>query len=144
MIKNIWRDQAINDLGIYAAKKQSLINIPGQIKELEEKMTSIRSQSADSISVKGGGGSRDGAYLDNIVARDRLSANLEENRRFVRRVSSALSILSEGEEELLERFYMNREKGAAYKIAEEKRVDYKTVYRWKDEALEKFAIAMYG
>lgn len=129
---------------MYEAKKQALINIPDQIKELEEKLTSIRGQSADSISVKGGGGSRDEAYLNNIVARDRLMANLEEARRIVIRVSGALAILSEDEKEILRRFYMVREKNAAYNMAEDKHVDHKTVYRWKDTALQKFATAMYG
>lgn len=144
MRKDIWKLQAEDDLGKYEAKKKSLENIPDQIKELEEKMASIRSQTTDSVSVKGGGGSRDDAYLSNIVARDCLSANLEENRRFVSRVSNALSILNDDEKELLKRFCMKREKGAAYNIAGEKHVDHKTVYHWKDEALERFVIAMYG
>ena len=144
MRNDIWRKQAESDLKIYEASKQALINIPDQIKELEEKLTSIRSQSADNVSVKGGGGSRDDAYLNNIVARDRLKANLEDSRRFVSRVSNALSILTEDEKELLRRFYMIPEKGAAYNMAAEKHVDHKTVYRWKDDALDRFTIAMYG
>ena len=144
MRNDIWRKQAESDLKIYEASKQALINIPDQIKELEEKLTSIRSQSADSVSVKGGGGSRDDAYLNNIVARDRLKANLEDSRRFVSRVSNAMSILTEDEKELLRRFYMIPEKGAAYNMAAEKHVDHKTVYRWKDDALDRFTIAMYG
>lgn len=144
MRNDIWKKQAEADLKIYEASKQALINIPDQIKELEEKMASIRSQTADSVSIKGGGGSRDDAYLNNIVARDRLSANLEDNRRFVSRVSNALSILTEDEKELLRRFYIIPEKGAAYNMAGEKHVDHKTVYRWKDEALERFVTAMYG
>ena len=144
MRNDIWRKQAESDLKIYEASKQALINIPDQIKELEEKLTSIRSQSADNVSVKGGGGSRDDAYLNNIVARDRLKANLEDSRRFVSRVSNALSILTEDEKELLRRFYMIPEKGAAYNMAAERHVDHKTVYRWKDDALDRFTIAMYG
>lgn len=144
MGRNIWKDQAINDLSIYEAKKQSLINIPDQIRELEERLTSIRSQTADSVSVKGGGGGKDDAYLNNIVARDRLTVSLEENRRFVSRVNNALSILSEEERELLRRFYMVKEIGTAYNIADEWKVDHKTVYRRKDDALYKFMTAMYG
>lgn len=144
MRNDIWKRQAETDLREYEAKKKSLENIPDQIRELKEKMTSIRSQTSDSVSVKGGGCSRDDAYLNNIVARDRLNANLEENRRFVSRVSNALSIMNEDEKELLKRFYMSPERGAAYNMAGEKQVDYKTVYRWKDDALDKFTRAMYG
>lgn len=144
MRNDIWRRQAESDLREYEAKKKSLENIPDQIRELEEKMTSIRSQTADSVSVKGGGGSRDDAYLNNIVARDRLSANLEDNRRFVSRISNAISILTDDEKKILTRFYIVPERGVAYNIASEKNVDHKTVYHWKDEALEKFTTAMYG
>lgn len=144
MRNDIWRRQAEDDLREYEAKKKSLENIPDQIRELEEKMTSIRSQTADSVSVKGGGGSRDDAYLNNIVARDRLSANLEDNRRFVSRVSNALSILTDDEKKILTRFYIVPERGVAFNLAEEKHVEHKTIYRWKDAALERFATAMYG
>ena len=144
MRNDIWRRQAEDDLREYEAKKKSLENIPDQIRELEERMTSIRSQTADSVSVKGGVGSRDDAYLNNIVARDRLNANLEDNRRFVSRVSNALSILTDDEKRVLTRFYIVPERGAAFNLAGEKHVDHKTVYRWKDAALEKFATAMYG
>lgn len=144
MRNDIWRRQAEDDLREYEAKKKSLENIPDQIRELEEKMTSIRIQTADSVSVRGGGGSRDDAYLSNIAARDRLSTNLEDNRRFVSRVSNALSILTDDEKKLLTRFYIVPERGVAYSMADEKHVDHKTVYRWKDAALERFAIAMYG
>lgn len=144
MRNDIWKQQARKDLQEYEAKKKSLENIPDQIRELEEKMTSIRSQTADSISVKGGGGGRDDAYLSNIVARDCLSTNLEANRRLVSRISNALSILTDDEKKLLTRFYIAPERGAAYNIAGEKNVDHKTVYKWTDSALERFAIAMYG
>lgn len=143
MRNDIWRRQAEDDLREYEAKKKSLENIPDQIRELEEKMTSIRSQSAGGVSVKGGG-SRDDVYLNNIVARERLNANLEDNRRFVSRISNALSILTDDEKKILTRFYITPERGAAFNLAEEKHIDHKTVYKWKDAALEKFATAMYG
>lgn len=129
---------------MYKARKQALINIPDQIKELEEKMASIRSQSADSVSVKGGGGTKEDAYLNNIVTRELLSANLEESRRAVSRVSGALSILTDDEKEALKRFYIDKERNAAFNLAEKWNVERKTVYPRKDAALEKFAIAMYG
>ena len=134
----------MNELEMFEARKQSLINIPDQIRELEEKLTSIRSQTADSVSVKGGSGSRDDAYLNNIVARDQLKANLEEARRSVSRVTGALSVLTPDEREILERFYMNPEKGVSFNMADELNIDRKTVYYRKDAALKKFTIAMYN
>jgi DNA-binding CsgD family transcriptional regulator len=141
---DIWRKEAINELESYEARKQALINIPDQIKELEEKITSIRSPSVDSVSVFGGGGSRDDALLNNIVARDMLKQNLEDARKSCSRVSGALNILTQEEREILERFYLKPEKKAAFNIAEQLNVDHKTVYSRKDAALKKFIIAMYN
>lgn len=134
----------MNELEMYEARKQSLINIPDQIKELEERLVSIRSAGADSVSVKGGVSGKDDAYLNNIVARDILSANLEEARRSVIRVGGALSILTAEEREILERFYMNPEKGVSFNMADELSIDRKTVYYRKENALKKFTIAMYN
>ena len=141
---DIWKKQAINELEMFEARKQALINIPSQIEELKARMTSIRSVTVDSVSVKGGGANRDDAYLNNIVARECLEANLEDSRRSVSRVTGALSILSSDEEELLERFFIRPEKNAAFNIASEWNVDHKTVYRQKETALHKFAVAMFG
>ena len=134
----------MNELELYEARKQALINIPGQIRELEEKMSSIRSQTADSVSVRGGGGGRDDAYLNNIVARDLLSANLEETRRAVSRVDGALSVLTETEVELLITRWINPEEDAVKNLARRLNKDRRTIGRMLDNALEKFTVAMYG
>ncbi|MBQ8797213.1 MAG: hypothetical protein IJZ56_03345 [Oscillospiraceae bacterium] len=144
MYNDIWKRQAINDLEMYGAKKRALINIPAQIKELEEKLISIRSQTADSVSVKGGGGSRDDAYLNNIVARDRLSANLEETRRYVSRIDGALSILTAVEMELLDSRWISKEENAVSNLARRLDKDPRTINRMINEALFKFTTAMYG
>ena len=141
---DIWKKQAMNELEMLEPRKQALINIPDQIRELEEKLVTIRGQTSDSVCVSGSGGRRDDAYLNNIVAREQLQANLEEARRAVRRVSGAMGVLTPEEKEILERFYVTPEKSVSLNIAAEKCVDRKTVYRWKDVALAKFTIAMYG
>lgn len=140
----IWRKQAVNELEMYEARKLAVVNISDQLRELEESFTGIRSPSADSACVKGGGRRKDEAYLNNIVTRDALKDNLKEARRSVRRVSAALGCLSEDEREILERFYIKPEKGVAFNMADELAVDRKTVYYRKDAALRKFTIAMFN
>lgn len=141
---DIWKKEAINALELYEARKRALVNIPDQIKELEEKLSSIRSAASSNITVKGSGSGKDDTYINNIVAREKLSANLEEAKKHVFRVSSALDVLSNEEKEILCRFFVDQERGAADNIAEEKHIDRKTVYYRKDAALKKFAYAMYG
>lgn len=141
---DIWKMKAINDLEQYKSKKQALLNIPTEIKELEAKMSSVRSPSADSISVKGGGGDCNKAYLDNICARDELQKNLEAAQRLVNKVSAALSSLSDDEREMLERRYIQRNKRAVKEISADWGVHERTVSRRMDEALFHFQTAMYG
>lgn len=141
---DIWKMQAINDLEVLESKKQAISNIPGEIRELEAKMSGIRSQTADSVSVKGGGGSCDEAYLNNICARDSLQENLKAAQRLVDKVSVALSSLSDDEQEMLERRYIKRNKRAVKEIAADWGVHERTVSRRMDEALFHFMTAIYG
>lgn len=143
-MRDIWRDQAIEELQLYNAKKQALVNIPQQIAELESSIASVRSPSADIVSVRGGGGKRDDAYLNNIVKRDSLKTSLEAAQRAVDRIESALLTVTEDERKMLERFYIIPERGAAKRLAMDMGIDEQTVYRRKDDALYKFKTAMYG
>lgn len=140
----IWKSKAKELLEDHEAKKQSLVNIPERIRELEENLARIRCSKTDSVRVKSSGGSRDNEYIENIVEREMLQKNLEDARELVGRVNSALSVLSDEEKKLLERFFIKKEREACFNLAEELKIDRKTVYYRKEEALRKFTIAMYG
>lgn len=140
----IWKSRAIELLENHEARRQSLVNIPERIRELEESLAGVRSSQTDSVRVKSSGGARDNAYINNIVERELLQKNLEDARKLVGRVNSALSVLSEAEQQLLERFFIKKERGASFNLADELKIDRKTVYYRKEEALRKFTIAMYG
>lgn len=55
-----------------------------------------------------------------------------------------LAVLEKEELDILHRFYITPERGIAEKIAAERNVDVKTVYRRKDAALRRFTLALYG
>lgn len=143
-MREIWKMQAMNDLEMYEARKTSIANISEQLRELEEEMTSIRSPGAESSSVQGGGSRKDARYINNIVSRDRLKENLKEAKRNVRRVERAMTALTDDEKDILKRFFIKREKEAAFDLADKFGIERKTVYYRRDLALEKFTIAMYN
>lgn len=143
-MREIWKQQAMNDLEMYEARKKAVENISDQLRELEAEITSIRSPGADTASVRGGGGSKDSRYLNNIIARDRLKENLKDAKKTVRAVEKALSVMTSEERELLERFFINPEKEAVFDIADKFGIERKTVYSRRESALKKFTIAMYG
>lgn len=143
-MRDIWKDQAINELELYNARLNSLRSISDQIAELEESLTSIRSPAADSVSVRGGGGAADEKYLNVLVKCDLLKKNLEEAQRTTRRVYNAMCTLSDAEAKILERRFMDKEEKAVENIAKEKGVDPRTIRNRLNDALKKFTVAMYG
>lgn len=140
-----WKMVAVDKLKQYEAKRLSLEIIPREIAEIETTMTSIRSARVDGAAIKNSSGNgREAMLLNCIVKKDELKRNLECAKLWISIVEKALSILDQNERKVLERIYIIGERGAAENLASEFFVDSKTIYRWKDKALRKFTIAMYG
>lgn len=139
----IWKHEAIDKLKQYEAKSAALENIPLEIRQLELSMQSIRSADPSSP-VRGNGASKEDVMLNNIAHRNELSIALHQTVLWIDSIERALGTMSPEERLLLDRFYIHPEKKAADRLAGDLRVDIKTVYRWKDEALRKFTLALYG
>lgn len=139
-----WKICAINRLKQYEARIQALETIPLQIAELESTMTSIRS-GANIAPVSGGKSSgKENMFLNCIVQKEELQRNLERVRLWLDFMNRGLSVLDPVERKMLERFYIVGGHRAADDLATEYNADVKTIYRWKDHALRKFTIALYG
>ena len=141
---DLWRMDALNELQAYNARRQALENIPARIAELEEALTAIRSSTSDGSPVKGGGSGREDALLNNIVARDNLKASLERTKEAVERTERGLRALNDDDRRILECFFISPRKGAATQLASELRIEEKTVYNRRNNALHLFQIAMSG
>ena len=139
-----WKPEAVEKLHQYEAKKNSLSSIPEEIARLESVMTSVRSSTSDGTPVAGGGSRREDMLLSNIVLRGELERSLEQARKWVALVNAGLEILSAEERLILERCYIQPERGAVDRLAGELGVDIKTVYRRRDAALRHFTICLYG
>lgn len=139
-----WKHEAVEKLKVYGAKQVGIFNIADEIREASYRSKSIRSSTVDGTPVKGGGSGREEMLLNNMMLQDELKENLQATQRWVKRVERGLAVLSSEERTILERFYISAEKGAAYRLAEELRIDVKTVYHRKDQALQRFTFAMYG
>lgn len=140
----IWKQEAVEKLRQYEAKRLAMKTIPLEIKRLELNMQSIRSAVSDGSPAKGGGSGREDMYLSNIVHREELERSLEQAEIWVSLTEAALELLSKEERLLLDRFYIHPEKCAADRLAGDLHMDVKTVYRRKDDALRKFTISLYG
>lgn len=139
-----WKIEAVDKLRQYEAKKQSLKSIPEEIARLESAMKSIRSATSDGTPVHGGGSGREDMMLSNIVHREELDRALEQAQIWVGLVDAGLELLTDEERLILDRFYVHPEMGAANRLAGILDRDAKTIYRWKDAALRRFTICLYG
>lgn len=128
----------------YEAKKNAVIATAEQISMLEAESTCVRSANTDGTPVQGGGNCREDAMLNNIAARMELKAAHDSAEAWLRIIDGALAILSDEERLILDRFYINRQKGHIERLMDELHIEQTHVYRRKDAALRKFTLALYG
>ena len=131
-----WKNEAIDKLKQYEAKRQSLVLIPREVEQIESELTSLKKAPADE--------STSDRMIDCTVQRVELLKNLKRSHLWVADVHAALDVLEPDDRRLLERFYIDGKSGAATELAAEFIADIKTIYRRKDNALRKFTIALYG
>lgn len=139
-----WKREAADKLRKHEARKEAIRSIPEEIRMYEEAFNGIRSASADSTPVAGGGSTREDMMLSNIVKREELKTALKQARRAVSIVDRGLATLSEEERLILDRFYIHPAKGNVERICNELRIEQSSAYRRRDAALKHFTIALYG
>ena len=134
---------AIQRLKDYEMRKQSLVNIPEQIKTLEMQFLSIKSGEIDGMP-KGSGTKSDDMLIYNIAKRDELNFNLEIAQREVALTERGLATLTEDEKTILEYFYIARQYNHVQKLMDKLHISQAGVFRAKDAALKKFTMSLYG
>lgn len=140
-----WKQFAVDKLGAYNARKQSLATIPMLIAEIDASMLEVRSARTDSVVVKTTAKNNQEDMLLNCIAKKtELQHNLSRAKKWIQCMDKALEQLQPEERRILERMYISREKKAADNLAQELFVDIKTVYARSSRALKQFTIALYG
>lgn len=139
-----WEKNAVKDLREYGCVKESLVNIPAEIHELETALHTIKSVTYDKTPVAGGTSGREDALINNIDRRGRLAENLEVAKSKVARIERGLAVLSDRERRVLDGFFMRRSYGHVERLADELGYEERNIYKIKDEALLKFTLAMFG
>ena len=139
-----WKQEAAEKLMQYEVRRQSLENIPAEIRRLEQDYAALRSTVPDAIPAHGSGSRREDAMLTNIVRREELSRQLESARAWVAMADNGLAALDEEDRLVLDRFYVHRHKGACERLCEELDREKAQVYRRRDRALKRFTLALYG
>ncbi|MBQ8909484.1 MAG: DUF1492 domain-containing protein [Oscillospiraceae bacterium] len=139
-----WKDEALEKLKRYGAMQQALQNIPEEIARLKADAAALRSPSGESISVKGGGGRREDALINNIAQRQELEWTLKQVKQWLAIADRGLAALTPEERLVLQRMYLLPERRAIDLLCTELGVEQATVYRKRDKALRRFTVALYG
>lgn len=140
-----WKNEAMDKLRRYAAMRQALYNIPEEIERLKADARTIRTASTDTVPVKGGSSRRrEDALINNLVERQELEQTLKQVKRWLSVTDRGLLALTPEERLVLQRLYLHPEKGALERLCSELGVEQSSIYRKRDQALERFTVAMYG
>lgn len=139
-----WKNEAMDKLRRYDVMQQALRNIPAEIERLQADACALRGVATDRTPVKGGGNRREEALINNLVQRQELEMTLRQVKRWLCVTERGLLALPEDERLVLRRLYLYPEKGALERLCSELGVEQSTIYRKRDQALERFTLAMYG
>ncbi len=139
-----YTDVAIQDLQKYNTLKNSLDNIADKIKLLDDNYTSINSFNNTHIPTEGGGSKREEQLLDNIVERQRLEINYNNNLKLIHIIEKGLKAITDDERLVLEYFYINRPSNHIKKLMTILNFEKSQIYNLKSKALYNFTINMYG
>lgn len=129
----------------YKERKTQLQLLPERIATERARLTSIRSASAESEAVRGGGGNvrqeRDTAILTEI---DRIQAELKVAVLEIRTIDRILGTLTDQERRCVELMDLSRQQNAIDRLCDELGYERSRVYYIYDTALDKIARLYWG
>lgn len=138
-----WKNESCDELREYEAKRVALESIPADLAQIKSNMTRIGGSSC-SVPVKGGGSSWEDRQINLIAKRDKLETSLTYVTDWVKKVERGLSVLSDEERMILDRFFIHPAKGNVDRLCGELNLEKTAVYERKDAALRKYTLARYG
>ena len=138
-----WKIESRDELREYEAKRQATVSIPEEIRQLKAQMVKLGGSSG-TTPVKGGGSPWEDRQINMIVRIEKLKTSLGYARDWVARVERGLSVLSDEERLILDRFYINPSKGNVDRLCEDLHLEKTAVYCRKDAALRHYTLARYG
>lgn len=139
-----WKRESVEELREYEAKKVALISLPEDISQLKAERKKLGGSTTDSTPVKGGGSAWEDRQINLIAKQEKLEFSLAVAKAWVKRVEKGLSILSEEERLILDRFYISPQKGNVDRLCEELCLEKTAVYVRRDRALRHYTLARYG
>ena len=139
-----WTYNAKQDLIEYDSICQSLHNIPEQIRELEEQITSLKSVRYDKTPVQGGLSGQESRLIDYIDRKERLKINYAVARSKQERIKRGMDALDDRERRVVELLTIRKAAGNLDRLCREYSYEKSQIYNIQTRALKKFTLAMFG
>ena len=139
-----WKNEAMEKLRRYDVMRQAVRNIPEEINRLKQEAEDLRSVNLDGVCVKGSGGRREDALINNLMKRQELERMLRQVKQWLSVADRGLLALDAEERLVLQRLYLYPQKGAVENLCSELGLEQSSVYRKRDKALQRFTTALYG
>ena len=139
-----WKQEAKNELRVYPNLRASLGNTAERIAMIDAQMTSIKSASAGTTPVQGGGNKNEDRILDLIVQKERLQLTRDTNVIRLQLIENGLAALTETERDIVVTFAENRSGVAVDLLRNCTGYEQAQIYRIYNEALYRYTIAEYG
>lgn len=139
-----WKTEAVEKLRRYGAMKAALVHLPMELARAENQADALHGASTDKVAVKKSGNNGENRMLDNLVLRQELSWALEDAKYWVQVTEGALKTLNETQKTILDRMYICPDGGAVQDLCQQLDAEQSSIYRWKEEALRRFTLSLYG
>lgn len=128
----------------YHQRKEQLETLPLRIATERSRLTSIRSASAESMMISGGGNVRQERDTSILVEIDRLTGELETARLEVNTIGTILGKLSKEERRIVDVMDLDRQRGGLDRLCEELCCEKSRIYDIYNTALDKIARLYWG
>lgn len=140
-----WQVICIADLKAFKGKEKSIANLEAELAEIKSRCGSIPAMRYDKERTSGGEPHNPAdQWLNDLVLREEIEAQLRAVRFEVVKVRRVLDQLTEEERAVLGGFYMNRSNRYIDRLIGTLHLERSSIYRLKDRALANYALIAYG
>lgn len=139
-----WKREAEEKLRRYDAMRAAVASIPQEIRRLQIAAYSLRGlgneQGTNSKNLR----SEEDQMLDNLAYQQELKWKLEQAKKWLDVTERAMKCLNWEDRQILDRLYVRADKGGLENLCRELGVEKSSIYRRRDQALNRFTTALYG
>jgi hypothetical protein len=115
-----------------------------RLAELTEQLNNVRIPGLQKDPVRGGGTKTEERWLTVIAAKMDEERRLKQLSRRLKQFDAAWAVLDDRDRAALDEWYIAGGNNCAERLARREHCEIRTAFRWRDEAIIRFARAFYG